>query len=184
MAGWLRVVKDVSSGGETVAVTARRPEVAAIAGFDARFAKLFDLGYRVAFRVLGCRDDAVDVAQEALARAERRWVRLADRPDPWVAKVAYNLAVGVWRKQHRHQPISAAPAAVVGNDDEHAAERLDLIRALQRLSRRQRQVVVLRYLADQSEEDVAAVLGCSVGSVKTHASRGLNALRQGLGGEP
>jgi RNA polymerase sigma factor (sigma-70 family) len=62
------------------------------------------------------------------------------------------------------------------------AERLDLVRALGRLPKRQRQVVILRYLADRPEEEVARVLGCSVGAVKTHASRGLSALRAELGG--
>jgi RNA polymerase sigma factor (sigma-70 family) len=58
---------------------------------------------------------------------------------------------------------------------------LDLQRALDRLSTRQREVVVLRYVADLSEADVARVLGCSVGSVKTHASRGLTTLRAVMG---
>ncbi|MGH9062770.1 MAG: sigma factor-like helix-turn-helix DNA-binding protein [Acidimicrobiales bacterium] len=58
---------------------------------------------------------------------------------------------------------------------------MDLVRGLQSLSRRQRQVVVLRYLADRPAGEVAEVLGCSSGSVKTHATRGLAALRRALG---
>jgi RNA polymerase sigma factor (sigma-70 family) len=64
------------------------------------------------------------------------------------------------------------------------AERIDLQRALLGLSRRQRDVVVLRYGADLSEADVAAFLHCSVGTVKTHAHRGLAALRVALEPEP
>ena len=52
---------------------------------------------------------------------------------------------------------------------------------LRSLSRRQREVVALRYLADLPEADVARALGCSVGTVKQHASRGLAALRVALG---
>jgi DNA-directed RNA polymerase specialized sigma24 family protein len=55
------------------------------------------------------------------------------------------------------------------------------MRALRDLPRRQRDVVILRYLLDQSEQAVAGVLEVSVGSVKTHASRGLSALRAALG---
>ena len=55
--------------------------------------------------------------------------------------------------------------------------RGDLHHALGRLSRRQREVLVLRFLADLPEADVAQALGCSVGSVKQHAARGLAALR-------
>jgi RNA polymerase sigma factor (sigma-70 family) len=56
--------------------------------------------------------------------------------------------------------------------------RLDLYAALSQLPRRQREVVVLRYLGDQSEEQTASLLGLSVGSVKTHASRGIAHLRE------
>jgi RNA polymerase sigma factor (sigma-70 family) len=60
------------------------------------------------------------------------------------------------------------------------ADRVDLQRLLGSLSGRQRDVVVLRYLADMSEADVADELGISVGTVKTHASRGVEALRHHL----
>jgi RNA polymerase sigma factor (sigma-70 family) len=55
--------------------------------------------------------------------------------------------------------------------------------ALARLSRQQRAVLVLRYCEDLPEAEVAALLGCSVGTVKTHAHRGLRVLRDLLGGE-
>jgi RNA polymerase sigma factor (sigma-70 family) len=150
------------------------------AGFDERFEELFDLAYRVAFRVLGDRDEATDAAQEALARAERRWARLADAPHGWVVRVAANLAIGTVRKRQRRPPVD--PARAERAVDEHATERVDLVRALEHLPRRQRQVVVLRYLADRPEAEVARVLGLSLGSVKTHATRGLRAMRDELGG--
>ena len=59
-------------------------------------------------------------------------------------------------------------------------DRMELVAHLARLPRRQREVVVLRYLADLPEATVAAALGCSTGTVKQHASRGLCALRIGL----
>jgi RNA polymerase sigma factor (sigma-70 family) len=62
-----------------------------------------------------------------------------------------------------------------------AVTRLALAQALRRLPRRQRDVVVLRYLADLSEADVAESLGVSAGSVKQHAHRAVNALRRALG---
>jgi RNA polymerase sigma factor (sigma-70 family) len=68
----------------------------------------------------------------------------------------------------------------LGVVDRYQAERVDLARALRRLPRRQREVVVLRYLADWSEADVALALGCSVGTVKSHGHRGLAALRRHL----
>jgi len=59
--------------------------------------------------------------------------------------------------------------------------RMELVTHLARLPRRQREVVVLRYLADLPEAAVAEALGCSVGTVKRHASRGLGSLRLALG---
>ena len=147
--------------------------------FESRFEELFDLAYRVGYRIVGVRDEARDVAQEACARAERRWSRLADSPHGWVVRVAANLAIGVQRKRARRPPEDAGtPTRDV---DDYAAERVDLVRALGHLPRRQREVVILRYLADRPEAEVAETLGCSVGTVKTHASRGLEAMRAELG---
>jgi RNA polymerase sigma-70 factor (sigma-E family) len=168
---------DVPVASETVAAPSRAPET-----FSAAFDRLFRDAYRVAYRLLGNRDDAAEVAQEALARALVRWNRVSDAgdPAPWVVRVAANLALDRWRRaktadRHRADATRAEVEVVV------VPERIDLHRALAALPRRQRQVVVLRYVADMSEADVAGALGCSVGTVKTHASRGLAALRAALG---
>ena len=147
--------------------------------FERSFEGLYRLAYRVAFRILGDRPEAEDVAQETLARAVLRWSKLEARPEGWVSRVASNLAVDRYRRRARGRRALSGPIGVV---DDRMGERADLVAALRSLPRRQREVVVLRYLADFSEADVAAALGCSAGSVKTHASRGLAALRQRLGG--
>ena len=147
---------------------------AAPEGFDLAFHDLYRLAYRVAYRILGDRGDAEDVAQEALARAAQRWTRLADRPEGWVSRVASNLAIDRYRRRRREAPAPTGPLGVV---DPHLGERGDLVAALGRLPRRQREVVVLRYLADLSEVEVAKELGFSVGTVKSHASRALANLR-------
>lgn len=149
------------------------------ASFDSVFPDLYRLAYRVAFRILGDRLDAEDVAQEALARTALRWSRLQNGPEGWVTRVASNLAIDRFRRRRRSQ-AHVTEVGPIGLADSHIGERADLVRALRRLSRRQREVVVLRYLADFSEAEVARALGCSVGSVKSHASRGLHSLRQFL----
>jgi RNA polymerase sigma-70 factor (sigma-E family) len=149
--------------------------------FERSFEGLYRLAYRVAFRILGDRPEAEDVAQETLARAALRWSKLEARPEGWVSRVASNLAVDRYRRRTRQRHVQSGPIGVV---DERMGERADIVAALRLLPRRQREVVVLRYLADLSESDVAQALGCSVGSVKTHASRGLGALRQRLGAPP
>jgi RNA polymerase sigma factor (sigma-70 family) len=148
------------------------------ATFESRFDHLYALAYRVAYRIIGSREEANDVAQESLARASARWPSVADHAEAWVATVAGRLAIDYWRARRRRE--AATLVAERRSDDQHLGERLDLVRGLRGLPRRQRQIVVLRYLADRSEADVAALLGCSVGTVKAHASRGLAALRTAL----
>ena len=84
------------------------------------------------------------------------------------------LAIGRWRKESRAR---VAVGRVDPAMDALVSERLDLVRLLAALPRRQREVAVLRYLDDRSEREVAATLGCSVGSVKRHAFRAVTALR-------
>lgn len=150
-------------------------EAAVDAGFDAMFADLFRAAYRVAYRLLGSREDAADCAQEACARACADWPKLtrAGSPAPWVVRVSSNLAIDRWRRARRPARNAASAVAVLDPDP----ERLDLYRALDALPRRQREVIVLRHLADLPEAEVAELLGCSIGTVKSNASRARAALR-------
>jgi RNA polymerase sigma-70 factor (sigma-E family) len=153
--------------------------------FDDEYPALYRSAYRVAFRLLGGREEAADLAQEACARAYARWNRIGgfDSPEAWVAKVAGNLAIDARRRANtaqRHRDSYVAPRP---EDQAREDERVDLHRALLTLPRRQREVVLLRFVADQPEAAVAAALGCSLGTVKSHASRGLAALRDALGRE-
>jgi RNA polymerase sigma factor (sigma-70 family) len=144
--------------------------------FDQMFPELFRSAYKVAYRLLGSREDARDCAQEACARACADWAKLtkAGSPVPWAVRVSSNLAIDRLRRLQRTRTRGAASAVVVLDPD---PERIDLHRALDALPRRQREVVVLRHIADLSETAVAEILGCSVGAVKSNASRARAALR-------
>lgn len=145
-------------------------------GFVAAYPALFRSAYRVAFRLLGDRSDAEEVAQEALTRALTRWRRVHEYAEPWVVRVSTNLAIDAARRRARHREELTERVAV----DAYADERVDLVRALSALPKRQREVVVLRFLGDFSEANVATTLGLSTGTVKSHSSRGLQALRLSL----
>lgn len=131
---------------------------------------LFAVAYRVAFRLSGDREMSEDIAQEIGARALVRWSRVESYAEAWAARSAGNLALDQLRRRARNPP--QPPAA-----SEATADRLDVVRALRALPRRQREVVILRFLADLSEQQVADRLGCSVGTVKQHTHRALAALR-------
>ncbi len=142
--------------------------------YDESFPRLHGAAYRLAYRLLGDREQAMGVARESMARAYARWSAVHDYAEPWVCTAAADLAVDVARKGHS--------TLVDGDvaDDRHQEERLDLQRALARLPRRQRQVVMLRYFAELPEEAVATALGCSVGSVQKQGSRAVSSLRTAL----
>lgn len=141
--------------------------------FDDAFPELYRRAYQVAFTMLGTRPEAEDLAQEALARAYLHWKKIEPYATPWVLRVTGNLAIDVLRRRRLAERVSVGPVAGVVE-----GERIDLQRALAGISRRQRSAVVLRYFADMSEAEVAATLGCSVGTVKKHTSRGLLTLRR------
>jgi RNA polymerase sigma factor (sigma-70 family) len=148
--------------------------------FEDAFDRLYPRARKLADRILGDAAAAEDVAAEAVARLCLHWRRLKDSTyvDGWVLRVAANLALDLTRKRKPNVMLAELPAA-----DDNVALRMALVEALRHLSRRQREVIALRYLSDLSEADVAAALGISEGSVKTHTSRGLAALRAELNDE-
>ena len=147
--------------------------------FEERFEELWAIAYRVAYRVLGSRPEAEDAAQEAMVRTCLKWRRAEAYAEPWVAKVASRLAIDAWRRRSRRR-LTEDPPSPSGDALALVEDRVQLNAALRALPRRQREVVVLRYLADLPEATVAAALGCTAGTVKQHASRGLAALRRQL----
>ena len=133
------------------------------------------------------RADAEDLLQTVLERAFRRWPRICRTgdPGPYVRQMLVNASVDRWRLLRRRpeQPFGADDRAHVGDvlagpDQSAAIADQDLLwRALAQLPAGQRAVLVLRYYEDLTEAQTAAVLGCTVGSVKAQASRALAKLR-------
>ena len=146
-------------------------------GFEAEFSHLLALALRVTTRLLRDRAEAEDAAAEALARTARQWGRIGqlDHRDAWVQRVAANVAIDQLRRR-RHAPAPAVEAVIDPADP--LVGRLEVADLLRGLPRRQREVLVLRYLLDLSTDDVAAALGISANSVKTHTNRALAALRR------
>jgi RNA polymerase sigma-70 factor (sigma-E family) len=142
--------------------------------FDERFVDLAALALRVAYRIVGNRAAAEDIAQESLARCFVRWRRVHGYADAWVARVAANLALD----QARRRPPPLLTPRNHHASDQVSVDRMELIALLRTLPRRQREVIVLRFLADLPERAVAEHLGCSTGTVKQHTHRALASLRR------
>ncbi|ABW15150.1 SigE family RNA polymerase sigma factor [Frankia sp. Mgl5] len=134
---------------------------------------------RTAFLLTGNRHAAEDLLQGALERTYQRWGReRIIAPEAYVRRVLVNAASSRWRsRQFREEPLDAAAERAGADGMPDLAMRDQVLRALRELPKRQRAVVVLRYFDDLPEAAVAEILGCSVGSVKTHASRALARLR-------
>ncbi|WP_421743090.1 SigE family RNA polymerase sigma factor [Cellulomonas sp.] len=142
-----------------------------------------DLG-RTAWLLTGDAHLAAELVQDALVRTYVAWPR-ARQSDPlaYARRVLANSRIDMWRRRRRE--VLSAPASfpdsVRTNESAVVEHRDELVRALARLTTRQRRVVVLRYMVGLTEREVAADLGVSVGAVKSQASRGLSLLRAHLG---
>jgi RNA polymerase sigma-70 factor (sigma-E family) len=134
---------------------------------------------RTAYLLTGDWALAEDLLQTALARAYPRWDRiLRDDPEAYVRRTIVNTWSSWWRRKWRGEsPTERLPEGVVPDayDD---ADRRDAVRdALRRLAPKQRAVVVLRFHEDMTEAQVAALLGISVGTVKSQTAKALAHLR-------
>jgi RNA polymerase sigma-70 factor (ECF subfamily) len=143
--------------------------------FDGFYATHFDDVARAISLAAGDRELARDATQEAFARALRRWrtVRDMDRPDGWVYVVAMNQLRDHWRRLERRRPTEQITVDTSGA----VVTRLSVRDAIATLPPRQRQAVVLRYLADLPLADVATAMGCALGTVKATLHEALRAMR-------
>lgn len=139
----------------------------------ASLTRLFDENYaglrKLAFALVGDAGAAEDVAQEAFVRLYASWRRLdrIDHPPSFLRRIVVNECRSRGRRmavRERVDPLLRGPSSVEQPD---VALQLDVWTALASLPHRQRMCVVLRYLEDLADGDIAELMGCSVGTVKS-----------------
>jgi RNA polymerase sigma-70 factor (ECF subfamily) len=137
---------------------------------------------RTAYLLTGDRGLAEDLLQTVLAKTYVSWGRIREpaAAEGYVRKALVNTATTWWRsKRWRNEKPSgeAVPEGVVAARTDEVDERRELWALVQSLPTRQRAVVVLRFYEDLTEAETANILGCSIGTVKSQASRALGRLR-------
>ena len=146
---------------------------------------------RTAVALTGSRADGEDLLQAALERLLRNWRRVESDPEAYLWRTLYHLAADGWRRRGRWRAriaeFRSQALAETGGDDVAVVDMRDeLVRLLHQLPPRQRAVIVLRYWEQRTEAETAALLGCSEGTVKSTAARGMRRLREiaGIGHQP
>jgi RNA polymerase sigma-70 factor (sigma-E family) len=168
-------------------ISRSRPSTGPGSPWDGEFARYF--GERAhslrstAFLLCGDWHQAEDLTQAALLKLYLAWPRLSrhDALDAYARKVVLRTFLAEhrrsrWKRERLTDTLPELPAEPAGGDQDALVRQ-----ALAVLAPKQRAVLVLRYFEDLSVEETARVLGCSTGTVKSQASRGLATLRNRLG---
>lgn len=129
---------------------------------------------------MGAAEDAI---AEAYARAWQRWdaVQRYGSPEAWVRTVAMRVAVSSWRKARNRLLAHRRDQALDPMAGSPEPDRVMLVRALQKIPAKQRQALVLHFIADLPVREVAAEMNAAEGTVKSWLSRGRAALKTELG---
>jgi RNA polymerase sigma-70 factor (sigma-E family) len=140
---------------------------------------------RSAYLLTGDREHSEDLLQVTLVRTARRWDVARHSPHAYAHRVLVNLLHDRHRTLSRRvteQPLDDFDGRLspVADGVQARIDRLAIISAVRGLPARQREVLVLRFFADLSVSETAAAIGASEGTVKTHTSRALTALREAL----
>jgi RNA polymerase sigma-70 factor (sigma-E family) len=136
--------------------------------------------FRTAMALTGHRQQAEDLLQTVLAKALRHWSRVRDHPEAYLRRAMYRQQVSWWRRAAHRREVSTdrlPDQATAGDLTAQVDLGLALQGALRRLAPRYRAVLVLRYLEDLPDREIAQILGCQPSTVRSQAFRALGQLR-------
>ncbi|MFG2071712.1 SigE family RNA polymerase sigma factor [Nonomuraea maritima] len=135
---------------------------------------------RLAYVLTNDQYAAEDLLQTALTKTAGRWTKIRDNPEAYVRKVMYHEQVSRWRSPRwgREKVVESPPERMTGDRTAQVDDHLTLQQALRALPPRKRAVLVLRYYEDLPESEVAKIMGCSVGTVRSQAHHAIARLRE------
>ena len=176
----------VVQDGKTMAESGsedRAQEIAAL------FSRDYESLHRIAYVFVANAGIAEEIVMEAFVKVFSGWHRFrsVEHKSAYLRQVVINLCRGRLRRQTIERRANEAaerdPTRALSSESDDSDSHLDLWNAVRRLPHRQREAVVLRYLADMSEREIADVLDCSVGTVKSQLSRARSKLGAGMATE-
>ena len=143
-------------------------------------------GFRLALLLTGDPSLAEDIVQDAFVRVVGRFghLRRATSFDAYLRRTIVNLAKNTWRRralERKHGDASVTRQDDVAPADAAVLERLVVLRLLASLSERQRTAIVLRFYEDLAEDDIAAIMRCPAGTVRSLISRAIAIMRHEIG---
>jgi RNA polymerase sigma-70 factor (ECF subfamily) len=157
---------------------------AATQAFRLMTSRQLDKAYRLAWAVLGDAQEAEDATQDAFASAwrNRNKLRDADKLEAWLGRILVNGCRDRLRKRSRNQvqALELSNLPPVADHSETASSRVELARALACLDPDHRIVVILRFWADLTVEDIAERVGVAEGTVKSRLHHSMQQLRSAL----
>lgn len=138
----------------------------------------FNALYRYALVLTDSPHDADDLVQEALTRTGLAWRRVLRRDDPegYVRTTMARIMANRWRRQWRERLVTHLPEDAV-TDPDLVSDAAGFDALVAGLPPRMRAVLVLRYVDERTESEIAEILGCTKGTVKSQAARALAKLR-------
>jgi len=151
--------------------------------FAEYYSARFDMARRTAYALCGSWGEAEEIAQAGFVRLYAKWARVArTSPDAYLRTILVRLFLDTRRRGRAREDLVAEPPERPGPSEEALVdERQTLLTALRQVSPRQRATLVLRIVHDLSIEQVAQILRCSTGTVKSQQARGMRALREAYG---
>jgi RNA polymerase sigma-70 factor (sigma-E family) len=159
-----------------------------VRGRDQEFAEFFSARFegarRIAYAMCGSWPDAEEIAQSAFVKMYARWPKIRiETVDAYLRTVLTRVFLDTKRRGRAREQVVAELPETIAPPDAGPAERLALRAALLTVPPGQRAVLVLRFVADLSIPQVAEILGCTAGTVKSQTARGLAALRVAYGND-
>lgn len=137
--------------------------------------------YNIAYLYVKNENDAVDIVQETIYKAYRsiKWLKETNHFSTWLTRILINTALDFVRKNRRVVPFEDMEG-YCGAEHQPIESRIELMDAIDRLQDTYKTVIILRYYRDFTTKQIAQVLGCPEGTVKTHIHRATNHLRKHL----